>query len=458
MMASSPEAFQAAMEVFRRGSPGDAVARFDQVLASEPGHAAAQHFKGYALCQLGRFDEGVPLIERSLAAEPRNPTFNANLGMIRYVMGDVPGAIGALERTVRIAPTMPEPYANLAMALRERGEFDRALVAARRAVQLRPGFPAARINLAMCLLSLSRWQEAWEAYRWRPDPRANLRDMGVAMSVPHATTLPPLEGSELTLHGDQGLGDVLFFMRFAAGLRERGARLRFWGDARVGPILVRNGHVESATDATASPPPGPDSHRFWLADLPGLLGASAGFPAALPLSALPERVGAWREKLALAGPGPYTAITWRAGLPRSGKAVLSKAVDPAALGSALRGAPGTVVSVQRDPAPEEAQALGTALGKPLADFSAANADLEDMTALMEAVDEYVAVSNTNLHLRAGLAKRARVLVPWPAEWRWTRGAERSPWFPDYPLYRARDDATWDEALARLAADIEAPAS
>ncbi|HEX4781310.1 MAG TPA: tetratricopeptide repeat protein [Usitatibacter sp.] len=453
-MASSPEAFQAAMEVFRRGSPGDAVARFDQVLASQPGHVAAQHFKGYALCQLGRFDEGLPLLERSLAAEPRNPTFNANLGTIRYVMGDIPAAIAVLERTVRIAPTMPEPYANLALALRESGDFDRALVAARRAVQLRPAFPAARINLAMCLLSLSRWKEAWEAYPWRPDPRANLRDMGLAMTVAHATTLPaPLQGAELTLHGDQGLGDVLFFIRFAAALRERGARLRFWGDERIGAILVRNGHVESATPATAPAPAGPDSHRLWLAELPSLLGAAESFPAPVRLVPLPGRVQAWREKLAASGPGPYTAITWRAGLPRSGKAVLSKAVDPAALGAALHACPGSVVSVQRDPAPAEAAAFAAALGKPVADLGAANADLEDMLALMDAVDEYVCVSNTNLHLRAGLAKAARVLVPWPPEWRWTRDSPRSPWFPEFPLYRARGDATWDEALARLAADL-----
>jgi hypothetical protein len=76
-----------------------------------------------------------------------------------------------------------------------------------------------------------------------------------------------------------------------------------------------------------------------------------------------------------------------------------------------------------------------------------------MLALMEAFDEYVAVSNTNVHLRAGLGKASRVLVPWPPEWRWTRSDERSPWFPDCPLYRASAEGGWDAALGRLAADL-----
>ena len=306
-MMASPEAFQAAMEVFRRGSPGEAArALRPGPRRPSPGHVAAQHFKGYALCQLGSLRRGRPAPGAfARRREPRNPTFSANLGTIRYVMGDIPAAIAVLERTVRIAPTMPEPYANLAMALRESGEFERALVAARRAVQLRPAFPAARINLAMCLLSLSRWKEAWEAYPWRPDPRANLRDMGLAMTVPHATALPaPLQGAEVTLHGDQGLGDALFFMRFASALRERGARLRFWGDERVGAILLRNGHVDSATPATAPTPAGPDSHRLWLAELPSLLGAAESFPAPVRLSALPERVAACARARSLRSPGP----------------------------------------------------------------------------------------------------------------------------------------------------------
>lgn len=454
MTPGPQDPFQQAMSAFGRGMPGEAIALFDQVLAAQPAHAHALHFKGYALCQMGRFPEGVPLLEQALAARPLEPAFNANLGMIRFVMGDLPGAIRTLERTVKIAPGLAEAWSNLAMALRDAGQFDRALAAARRAVQLRPEFPAARLNLAMALLSAGRWEEAWEAYRWRHDPRANVRDLGIAPTIPHATRLPaPLAGAALTLHGEQGLGDVLFFFRYAAALREAGASLRFWGDARVGPLLERNALVNAAV-AGREPPAGTDPERLlWMGDLPALLGKRVEFPGPAPLAASARHREAARQRLAALGPAPYIAIGWRAGLPRAGKAVLSKSVDPAALGAALAGVPGTVVSLQREPVAAEAGALAAALAAPLHDLSDANADLESMLALLDCVDEYVAVSNTNVHLRAGLGKATRVLVPWPPEWRWTRDAERSPWFPGCPLYRASADGDWGAALGRLALDL-----
>src|SRR6185312_267638 len=453
MRTSLPDPLQQGMALFQQGQPAAAIPWFDQALALQAGNAWALHFKGYALCQLGRFGDGVPLLVRALAAQPRNALFNANLGMIRYALGEVAVAIRDLERAVEIDPAIPEAHSNLALALRESGDFEPALAAARRAVQLRPEFGGARLNLALCLLSLGRWDEAWEAYRWRPDPRVNLRDLNLAPTLPHGDRLPqPLAGAALTLHGDQGLGDGLFFMRFAAALRDAGARLRFWGEPRLGALLVRNGLAESALPQATVPQDAPASHLLWLSDLPALMGKGS-FPPPARLAALPARERAIRERLAALGAPPYMAVTWRAGSPRRGKAVLAKAVDPAAFGAALRGWQGTLLSAQREPLADEARAFREGAGRPVHDLSALNADLEDVLALMQVADEYVAVSNTNVHLRAGLGKPTRVLVPWPPEYRWTREGDRSAWFPSNPLYREDRAAGWGEALARLAADF-----
>jgi hypothetical protein len=56
-------------------------------------------------------------------------------------------------------------------------------------------------------------------------------------------------------------------------------------------------------------------------------------------------------------------------------------------------------------------------------------------------------------VRAGLRKRARVLIPYPPEWRWTLKEERSPWFPSFTLYREDRKRGWDSALARLRSDM-----
>jgi tetratricopeptide (TPR) repeat protein len=341
------------------------------------------------------------------------------------------------------------------MALRDAGDPEKALAAARRALDLNPGLPVARLNYALILLALGRFGEAWPAYVWRPQPAANLRDLGIAASVPHATALPDFARDPwITLHGEQGIGDALFFLRYAAALRARGAKLRFWGDARLAPMLLRSAVIDEAV--AGAPPPGLDPARLaWIGDLPALLGLESEFPAPPRLVADPARVARMRERLAAFGPAPYVALTWRAGLPRRGKAVLAKQIDAHSLGAALAGLRATFISVQRDPLPGESEALAAALAAPLGDFSAANADLDEALALLDVVDEYVGVSNTNTHLRASLGRSARVLVPWPPEWRWLRAGDVSPWFPEFPLYRATSAGGWAPAMARLKAGLRA---
>ena len=80
-----------------------------------------------------------------------------------------------------------------------------------------------------------------------------------------------------------------------------------------------------------------------------------------------------------------------------------------------------------------------------------------MLALLTVMDEYVGVSNTNMHLRAGIGKTARVLLPWPAEWRWMAAGAASPWFPGFRVYRQQQNGDWNEALARLSGELAATA-
>ena len=87
------------------------------------------------------------------------------------------------------------------------------------------------------------------------------------------------------------------------------------------------------------------------------------------------------------------------------------------------------------------------------DASKLGDDLPALLATLDALDEYVAVSNTNVHLLAGLGKTARVLVPYPGEWRWMRRAGPSPWFPDFAVYRQPRSRDWAEPLAQLRTDL-----
>jgi hypothetical protein len=109
--------------------------------------------------------------------------------------------------------------------------------------------------------------------------------------------------------------------------------------------------------------------------------------------------------------------------------------------------------LQRQPNPGEIELFSERLGRPAHDLSALNGDLEAMLALLSLLDDYVGVSNTNMHLRAGVGKAARVLVPAPPEWRWMTAGESSPWFPGFRIYRQTNDGGWTRALEQLRAAL-----
>jgi hypothetical protein len=252
----------------------------------------------------------------------------------------------------------------------------------------------------------------------------------------------------MALRSEQGLGDVLFFLRFAPELVRRGAALAFRGDARLHAMLMRTGLFSLGAERDDAPIA--DLESLFIGDLPWLLEAhdAEAFPDALPLAPLAERVDRMQASLEAAGPRPWSALSWRGGVASTGPARTQvKEFAPAEAGTLLHAAGTTWIGIQRLPRAGEFEAMSNALGAAVHDFSAANDDLEDMLALLSLVDRYIGVSNANAHLRASVGGSMQVLVPNPPEWRWGLAGETSPWFRSMRITRQQPGGRW-QALHR----------
>jgi len=213
----------------------------------------------------------------------------------------------------------------------------------------------------------------------------------------------------------------------------------------------------------------PADFNVMLGDLPYLVcygpdgaplpcAAAEIVPASLRLAPRAENLTALKEQLGRLGPPPYIGVTWRGGTPPDAQtAVMSwmlyKEIPIEKLAGSLRSVDGTLIALQRKPAAGEIDHLSGLLQRPLHDFSGANEKLEDMLALLALIDDYIGVSNTNMHLRVAVGKTARVLVPCPPEWRWMARGNESPWFPGFAIYRQKIDGDWSEALSHLSCDL-----
>jgi tetratricopeptide (TPR) repeat protein len=469
------------MAHLRAGRWEEGIAALRAVLAREPGLAEIWSNLGFALRAAGRGEEAREALERAVAISPRLADAWNLLGLVEQeagrhdasrrhfdqavvlrpgfalammnranadqALGRHDAALAGYARALELDPSNAGIHYNLGVLHQKvAGRADAAIAEYREAIRLDPSFADAHLNLSDLLLAQGRLREGWDEFMWRPQRRAYAAERARA-GAPYV--LAPAGAPPLVLRAEQGLGDILFYLRHAAVAASRGVRLAFNGDRRLHPLLERTGLFEGIADEVAVSP-----SEILVGDLPLVVeAADESRPAPLRLGA----EGAARERIArrlrAAGPPPWIALTWRAG--ERGVGLFDrhfKEISPAALGEALHGTTATWISVQRSPAAGEREALEARLGAPVHDFSGVNADLEEALATMSLVDDYIAVSNTNLHLRAGAGRAARVLVAFPPEWRWGFEGE-SPWFAGMRTYRAAPGSDWTQALAALRRDM-----
>lgn len=405
-----------------------------------------------ALIELGalmnatfRTDETLGLLDRACALRPDSLRAKSERATALQMAGQLDRALEEFMAIGKDDPMDDKGQNNLGLILGRLNRFEDAIGAYDNALELNPDYNQARSNRSLMRLALGQLGDGWEDYLFRDTT-------GPMAGVFFRGDLPAdLTGKRIALYRDQGLGDEIFFLRFALQLKERGAHITYDPDPKIAGMIARLDFIDEIMKGDW-PAQGYDL-RISLGDLPYLLSVTDTdhIPPPLALTVLPERDREIVEFLESLGPPPYIGCTWRAGVQYRGK--LSKLSPQAAMAEILEPVNGTFVILQRNPRDDEVADLSAVLGDRLRDASKYNEDLEGMLALLGRIDDYVCVSNTNTHLRAARGLSSRVLIPLPPDYRWMHSGDTSPWFPGTPLYRETADNGWDDAFQKLGNDL-----
>jgi hypothetical protein len=426
-------------------------------IGQHPDSGFAWKLLGAALGVQGK--DALLALRKAAEILPDDADVHNNLGNALHDLGWLEEAVASYRRAVEIKPDFASAQYNLGIVFSTLGQIDSALESYRLALEIKPDYADAHSNYAYLLLALGEFERGWREYEWRYARRFVGERVGSAL--PDASFMLPFgsQRKRILLCHEQGIGDELFFLRFAHQLREQAQWVGYWSTDKISSLVERSGCVDevmSGFDQASRV----DS-IIPVSDLPLLLGCSSTEVIPEPLRLFPngqhvERIRRHLGKLDLLGKC-LLGVTWRAGLtPVPGQPkTLFKQINVDLLADAIKGWDGAILVLQREPEQEEIKQLRAKVSCPVHDFSDYNDNLEAMLALLDTLDDYVGVSNTNMHLMAGLGKTARVLLPAPAEWRWMASGDRSPWFPKFALYRQAVSGDWAQALAALSRDLSA---
>ncbi|MGB3936709.1 MAG: glycosyltransferase, partial [Burkholderiales bacterium] len=228
-----------------------------------------------------------------------------------------------------------------------------------------------------------------------------------------------------------------------AGLFARSfARASVHGGAQTGPAdwLAAAGPLDVAIPAGSLP----KFLRRTPADFP----RHAGY-----LQAAPERVRAWRERLDALGPGPKIGLSWRGGVPQTGRG--SRSLDLAELLPVLR-LPGlTFVSLQYGHPGDALAALRAQHGIAVQHWQEAIDDYEETAALACALDLTLSVCTALVDLAGALGRPVWVLAPVRTDFRYGLTGEAMPWYPSARVFRQARYGDWQPVVAAAAAALAA---
>ncbi len=423
-------------------------------VARLPDDAAAHHIAGAALAKAGRAAEALDPLIRATELAPGMAIFHQTLGETLQMLGRSAAAIESLGIAVRIDPSSALAYFSLAHALSDDGQAAQALAALDRARACHPAAASASMLRATNLLKVGRLAEGFAEYEARP-----LRPVEAfpGSQIPEWTG-GPVAGRRILLVSEQGLGDRMQFVRYAALLQVAGA----WVAVACQPALARLFQRARGVDqALAYGTPAPELD-LWapLMSLPHRLGTTAEtVPAPIPyLSPEPDRVEHWRAWLdGVAGPGPAlrVGLAWQ-GNPHSGSEA-GRSIPLAELAPLARLPAVRLVSLQQQHGLDQLAAWPAELplAQPGPGFDAGPDAFIDTAALMASLDLVVTTDTAVAHLAGALGRPVWVLLQRHAEWRWMEDRPDSPWYPTMTLFRQTRPGDWAGVVARLARALAA---
>ena len=424
----------------------DALASYDRAIALQPGFAPAHNNRGNALRSLKQYDEARQSYDRAIAADAGSADAYINRGAVAADVGRHAKALADYDAAIARDPASADAHNSRGVALRELGRHSEAIASHEKAIALAPEHAEAHWALSICLLQQGNFAAGWPLYEWRWK-NANLKLERRNFDAPLWDGSQLLQGKTILLHGEQGLGDVLQFCRYAALVADRGARVILEVATPLAPLLAgMTGVAEVAVKGRALP--AFDFHCPFLSLPLAFRTALDTIPAAGGYLRAPAAHRAVWQGLLGTKTAPRVGLCWSGNPDHKNDRHRSLPVGDLA---AMLPAGMDYICVQKDIRAEDAVVLKTRTD--IRQFGEKLGDFADTAALCEQLDLVISVDTSIAHLAGALDKPVWILLPASADWRWLLERGDSPWYDSARLYRQTTPGHWQDALARVKADL-----
>jgi hypothetical protein len=324
------------------------------------------------------------------------------------------------------------------MASLNKGEFGLAIEYANRALAEDPDAVQSRTNRGMAYLSLKRWKEGWRDYNANIGLEKNRKEIVYGDEKRWDGT----KGLDVVCYAEQGIGDEIAFGSCLPDLIKDCKSVTLECDGRLEKLFRRSfpGIEVHGTRYKKVAPEWRAKRKFdariAIGKLPELYRQKdEDFPDGRYLVPDPQKVLQWRTLLDSLGDKPKIGLAWQGGLPHTGRARRSVALDTFA---PLFKYDATWVSLQYMESPEIAAAedkYGITIHE--WDWGTRVFDYDQTAALVSQLDLVISVTTAVVDLSGAMGVECWCLVPSCSIWKHLDSGSWYPWSKSVTLYRQK---------------------
>lgn len=408
--------------------------------------------RGDALLQRGFPLDAILNYDRALALE-EGSGLHSNKGAAYWEMWNAEKALECYARALELDPSLAPTHMNRGHVYKWQGRYEAAIASYREAVKLAPQYTDAQMALGMMLLKTGQLKEGWEKYelRWKSN-----------QLTPRGLDIPQWRGEDLTgksilIYGEQGLGDMIQFSRYARVLKKQFPQSLIYIEARqaVQKLLLTIHEVEDVINYGDKVPP--VDYAVPMITLGGMLTPTLkDIPARryeFPLHDI--EIFDWADRLELLPKGLRVGICW-AGLARPDWPVSLKldSIRSATLNTfaPLAKVPGiTWVSLQKGTPASQAKAPPPDMT--IHDLTEDMTDFYETCCVIKNLDLVISVDTAVVHAAASVGVPTWLLSRWDGCWRWFGDRTSSPWYPSLRQFVQPAPHDWDGMMDNVAVEL-----
>jgi tetratricopeptide (TPR) repeat protein len=434
-----------------QGDNEQALESYRQAIALDPHLAQAHANIGSLFEQMLQPEQALTAYREALALKPGDADMLFNVGSALDAQNKFDEAMAYYRQALAVDAGHAKSLVNLARLLDLQGKYDEALALLEEVCARHPALTEVRLNKSSLLMRLGRFTEAWQDYEYR--------EKKVYMPVQPDATRPQwlgqedLAGKTILLHGEQGYGDILQFLRYTKLVAARGATVYLYVPPALKSLAASCSGVSVVL--TSGESMGHFDYMCPLMSLPFAFKTELDtVPGEVPyLSCDPARVAQWRDKLGARNAGLRVGLTW-AGNPRKSQALAARMDRVRSMRFEqmlpLLDVPGVeFFSLQLG----EGANWQPEKYPQVVDLTAGLEDFHDTAALIENLDLVITVDTSVLHLAGALGKPTWLLDRYDHCFRWLQNRQDSPWYPTLRIFRQPVMGDWDSVVRMAAREL-----